>query len=136
MKKYKCVKGDDINFTEGKTYTLQDNGNVEGNDGYKFFHGEYDTAIEWLEIHGFRFEATSKFENIDIFEQVVQLLHSGCTGVSCDRDCAFNAIGVCGMALLRDAMSRMEGATEVECGKTPYNRQDYMHFASVNEPHK
>ena len=39
------------------------------------------------------------------------------------------------MAFLSNAMSRMDGASEVDCGSAHYNRQDYMTFASLNEPH-
>ena len=135
MKEYKCIKGDDINFTEGRIYQLQDDGRMKGDDGFTFDPGGQDTAVEWLEMHDFKFEPVSEFKNAIIFQQVVDLLNSGCDDIGCGRECAFNATGVCGMAFLRDAMSRMDGATEIVVRGSAYNRQDYMRFASVNEPH-
>lgn len=135
MKEYKCIKGDAINFTEGRIYKLQDNGGMKGDDGFTFMPGSYNTAVGWLEANGFKFEPVSKFKNAEIFQQVVDLLNSGCTGILCEGECAFRATGICGMVFLRDAMSRMNGATETTGCDYSYNRQDYMTFASVNEPH-
>lgn len=135
MKEYKCIKGDDINFTEGHIYQLRDDGKMKGDDGYTFEPAECSTAVEWLEKHGLKFENVNKFKNAELFQQVVDLLNSGCTGIGCMGECAFNATGICGMAFLRDAMKRMGGATEIAVDSPGYNRQDYMTFASLNKPH-
>lgn len=135
MKEYKCIKGDAINFTEGHVYQLRDDGNMKGDDDYTFEPVGCSTAVEWLEKHGFKFEPVSKFKNAEIMKQVVDLLNSGCTGIGCGGECAFNATGICGMAFLRDVMSRLDGATEITVGNAIYSRQDYMTFASLNKPH-
>lgn len=135
MKEYKCIKGDDINFTEGRIYKLRDDDCMEGNDNFTFKPGGCSTAVEWLEKNGFKFELVSKFKNAEIFKQVVDMLKSGCEGISCGGECAFNANGICGMAFLLDAMNRMDGATEAAGCFSVYNRQGYMNFASLNKPH-
>lgn len=135
MKEYKCIKGDAINFTEGRIYKLRDDGGMQGDDGFTFMPGSYDTAVDWLEANGFKFEPVGKFKNTEIFQQVVDLLNSGCGGICCGGECAFNSTGICGMAFLRDAMSRMDGATEIAVRNASYSRQDYMTFASLNKPH-
>lgn len=135
MKEYKCIKGDAINFTEGRIYKLRDDDCMEGDYNYAFEPAGCSTAVEWLEKHGFKFEPVSKFKNAELFQQVVDLLNSGCAGICCGGECAFNANGICGMAFLLDAMSRLDGATEIIVDHPSYSRQEYMVFASVNEPH-
>lgn len=63
-KTYRCIynRDDDDSFTVGKVYTLNDQDQVTGEDGYTWGPHEEGT-IQWLENHGwYRFEEVKSME--------------------------------------------------------------------------